>query len=289
MASESAEYTNPETPFSISMDADSGDVVTKPKDTVAFDSDDLPADEENDDVQPGNDASDADGGDEEGADEEGAAEDDGEGGEEDLGAFDPEDADSVAKYDAKYLKEDGFLDLDGTLTKEFWDNSAAGKEGLNDDTYAYLEARGISKAQVKQIEAMAQTQKASDAEGVVKSDNKLFEVAGGADKLQAALKWGKDGGYTKEQQDRFNKITKGKDQAAKEEAVLALMARFEKANPVTKPKLPLRDGTKGQGQRAPSVKPFKDRAEMKAVRDAIKQGDTKAWALYNARRSASTF
>ncbi|TPJ33671.1 hypothetical protein [Mesorhizobium sp. B2-8-3] len=286
---ENAEYTSPETPFSISMDADSGDLVRKPKDAVAFDSDDLPADEENDDVRTDGTTDGADGDEAEGADEEGAAEDDGEGGEEDLGAFDPEDADSVAKFDAKYLKEDGFLDLDGVLTQEFWANQEAGKEGLNDDTYAYLEARGISKAQVKQIEAMAQTQKASDAEGVVKSDNKLFEVAGGADKLQAALKWGKDGGYTQEQQDRFNKITKGKDQAAKEEAVLALMARFEKANPVTKPKLPLRDGTKGQGQKAPSVKPFKDRQEMKEVRDAIKQGDTKAWALYNARRSASKF
>ncbi|RWI06809.1 MAG: hypothetical protein EOQ89_03505 [Mesorhizobium sp.] len=291
MANETAEYTSPETPFSISMDADSGDVESKPKETVAFDSNDLPDDEENDDV-PSQDQSDEsdDAGSDQGADQDDAGGDEeGPGGEDDLGAFDPEDPEVVAKFDQKYLKEDGFLDLDGVLTQEFWANAEAGKEGLNDETYAYLEARGISKAQVKQIEAMATTQKVQSEKSVVEADMKLFQVAGGPDKLQAALKWGKEGGYTADQQARFNKIAKGKDQAAKEEAVLALMARYEKANPPSKPRLPLRDGTKGQGQGAPSIKPFKDRAEMRTVRDAIKQGDTKAWANYNARRAISKF
>lgn len=136
---------------------------------------------------------------------------------------------------------------------------------------------------------MAQTQKDQAAKGVVDADMRLFEAAGGADRLEAALKWGKEGGYTADQQKRFNTVTKGADQAAKEEAVLALMARYDKANPVKPRRLPLRDATKGQGQRTASLKPFKDRAEMREVRDSIKQGDTKAWANYNARRAASQF
>ncbi|KAB2662747.1 hypothetical protein F9K91_21160 [Brucella tritici] len=206
---------------------------------------------------------------------------------EDLGAFDPEDQEVVSRFDARYLDADGDLDLEGALNKEFWDNAAKGKEGLNEATYEYLKSKGIKQSTIKQVEAMALTQKDSEEQGVKAQDQKLFSIAGGPDKLKEALAWGKAGGYTKEQQARFNQITSGTDLAAKEEAVEALMSRFSRANPTPKPKLPKRNATNGQGGKGPSVKPFKDRAEMRAMRDGLRDNDVKGWAQYNARLRAT--
>lgn len=225
-----------------------------------------------------------------------------EGGDEDankaeeLGAFDPEDADSVAKYDAAYLK-DGQLDLEGALTAKFWANKEAGKEGLDDGDYAYLATKGISKGTVKAIEAMAETNKEAAKSSVEKQDLELFTIAAddkgenGPKRLQDALKWGKDGAYNADQQKRFNEVMNGKDFEAKKEAVELLINRWAKANPPPRPSLPGRDATKGQGKTAPSVKPFASRKEADAARKALKDSgaDIKgpAWAEYNRRRAAT--
>jgi hypothetical protein len=283
MSTTYAEVGSTDTPFSISMDSEEGEVKTAGADIT----------KETDDVQPiqdadggGADADDKDAGDEDAGGDEGGEEID--LSEEDLGAYDPEDPDQVARYDQAFQDEDGSL-KDATLSSLFWKRRDAGEEGLPEGVYAYLETKGIKKATVKQIEAMAETEQDAKANSVTKHDEALFTEAGGADALQAALAWGKAGGYTKEQQARFNKITSGKDLEAKKEAVAALMARYNKANPPKRPKVPGRDATKGGGGKPSSALPFKDKFEMRQMRDSLKPNDHAGWALWRKRRAASQF
>lgn len=209
------------------------------------------------------------------ANPEGGAEgdDEGDGGNEpeapkDLGEFDPE---KVADWDAQYVK-DGSLDVHGALSQEFFANAEAGNEGLNEGTYAYLESKGISKATVKDIEAMAKTNRefaAKDAANVKKEhDLALMTEAGGPDPLKEALKWGKEGGYTKEQQERFNQVMAGDDLEAKKDAVAALMVRSGIKK--DKPRVPARDATKGQGKTNNQVQPFASREEYRKAFDEAK-------------------
>lgn len=288
MASETADFTLPNNkPIAMNM---GGDVEELKKDDISFDSDDLDKEDKKDDEKGADrDAPDGDG--PEGDAAEGAGDEEEGAGEQpaDLGAFDPADPEVVAKFDKQYLDADGDLDIEGSLSKEFWANAAAGKEGLNEATYEYLKAKGIKPSVVKGFEAQAQTLADAQKQSVAAQDGKLFEIAGGPDALAAALEWGKKGGYSKEQQERFNKATAGKDFEAKQEAVEALMARYRRANPPAKPTIPQRDATKGQGKATDTTKPFKDRAEMKRVRDALHDNDKAGWASYNRRRAITKF
>lgn len=289
MSKETAEYSFGGTSEGVSVDMGNVDtdekVIGGSAKGITFDSDDLdkgtksePEDVADGSTEEGN-SDDASGTD---ADEEGDGESTEVGEDAELGEWDPENEEVVAAYDARYSK-DGKLDLEGVLSQEYFSNAAKGVEGLNEETYKYLEAKGISRSAIKQVEAMAQTQKAAEETSVKAHDQKLFDIAGGPDSLSQALEWGKKGGYSAEQQERFNKITKGKDFEAKQEAVEALMARYRRANPVNRPKLPKRDATKGQGKTVPGLKPFKDRNEMRQVRDSLKDNDTAGWAAFRAR------
>ena len=285
--------------MSLQMGGDGDTVKRQETDRVEFDTDDLAPEEEDqdgdavqDDAQdaPGESGSD----DDSGESEEDAGDDEGADDEADLGDFDPEDEEVVAKFDAKYLTEDGQIDAEGSLSAEFFANAEKGIEGLNEGTYAYLESKGISKATVKQIEAMAATQKDAATKSVVADDIKLMSLVStpgkqdGPERLQAALAWGKEGGYDADAQKRFNAVMKGKDYQAKADAVEALVARYEKANPPKKPTLPKRDATKGQGQRTSSIKPYASRAEMQKAMKGF--GDNRAaWETHKQRLAVSKF
>lgn len=145
---------------------------------------------------------------------------------EDLGEWNPEDPEVKAKYDERYFGEDGKLNR-GVLADEFFRNYSKAENkadaGLNESTYAYLnDTLGLSKETVKEIErgqlALAQ-----------QNDTAFFERVGGKDRYEAALKWGRDGGYTKEQQERFNALRK-KGGPDFDDAVDALMQRYFRAN-----------------------------------------------------------
>lgn len=290
MPSETANFTIPDTSTAISMTEGGQPEVVNAKATN-FDSNDIK--EKPEDVSTGKPDV------REGDDLEAPGDGEGEAGEDEtegeqsevLGDFNAEDPEVVAKFDAKYLDAEGDLDIDGAISKEYWANIEAGKEGLDEATYAYLKSKGIKASTIKSYEAMAKTVKDAETQSVAAHDAKLFEVAGGPDKLAEALEWGKKGGYSAEAIARFNKTTAGKDLEAKEEAVEALMAKFHRANPPAKPVLPQRDATKGQGQQKPSVKPFKDLGEAKKVRDALgdQPSNSPGWQDYNRRRAASTF
>lgn len=205
-----------------------------------------------------------------GAEQEDSGEDSGEDSPalEDLGDFDPNDTE---KWDAQYKTEDGTIN-EAALSAEFWKNGKDGDnyKGLNEGTYKYLESLGISRQTAKNVEAALVTKQDADAKAAEGTDAELFTLAGGPDKLKAALDWGKAGGYTPEQRAKFDKVMKGKDKAAKAEAVELLIARHGKANPTPakeKPRLPQRDATKGRGQPA-GTQPFANREEYRAARTA---------------------
>lgn len=285
MAKETAEYSlgGESRGLTIEMGGTEGeDIRHAAKDRVEFDTDELDAD----DVEAGaDDAGEAD-----------TADDDAPGGGEDvedagpLPDFDPEDPEVVEAYDAKFTTESGELDVEGAFSAEYFSNLEKGVDGLNEATYEYLAAKGISKATVKQIEAMAATARDAEKAGASNHDDALFEIAGGPDELAKALAWGKEGGYSADQQKRFNKVTGGKDLEAKQEAVEALMSRYRRANPPKKPSLPKRDATKAQGRSSgDGAKPFTSRTEMREFRAQLRDNDTKGWAAFNARLKASNF
>ena len=137
---------------------------------------------------------------------------------EPLGEWKPDDTATVDAYDKRYFLEDGAGKLnEEVLSKEFWDNKAAGKAGLHEATYNFLsDTLGVSKETVQRLEAglVAAGDMATAA---------FYSKVGGKDSYDAAVKWGKEGGYTPEQRTRFNaEIAKGG--AAAEDAVLALIA-----------------------------------------------------------------
>lgn len=208
---------------------------------------------------------------EEGSDE--TAEDQDESDEsdadEDLGEFVAED---VEKWDAKYQNDEGELNQE-LLTSEFEANFADGTADINEGTRAYLKSKGISDGMIDAQIAAYQTIQEAAKNAAKDHDLKLFEIAGDTDTLKDALAWGKSEGYSEEQKKRFNAVMDGDDLLAREEAVEILMARYNKANPKTKPKprLPQRDATKGQGRKSntPAIRPFANKDEWRqAKRDA---------------------
>lgn len=224
---------------------------------------------------------------------EGTAEADGgeEGGEEageleDLGEYDPTNEETISKFDARYVQEDGTLDVRGSLSREFWANAEKGVDGLNEATYAYLKDRfGVDKDTVKDIEAAQKAQLAA-------SQNVVHERFGGKEKFEAAMEWARKGGYTKAQRDRFNAITKSNDPLAVDEALTALQARFEKANPSTtkaperRPVRPARDVTSAATRR--TIEPYASRDEWaKDFREARDSGSDSRLAEVRRRLKVS--
>lgn len=217
-----------------------------------------------------------------------------EGGDGDEGADDPvdlpeafnaEDPETVAAFEKTYLK-DGELNEEA-LSQEFFANAEKGQDGLNEATYDFLKSKGVSKATAKRVEALLVNEADATKNSAKQQDFALFEVAGGSDSLKSMLDWGKNGGYTADQQKRFNDVMKGTDLEAKKEAVELLKSRFSSSDEA-RPTTPKRDATKGNGKPSNAVKPFASRQEWRAARRAA--GDNKdALRKVDARAKASGF
>ena len=215
---------------------------------------------------------------------------------EDLGEFSEDD---VERWDTEYRAENGDLDMQ-RLSAEWWANVSDEDtvDGtLNEGTYAYLAKSGIPKEMVKEYESALRAQRVAEKAGpsdadAAAADMALFERAGGPDKLQAALAWGKEKGYTAAQQERFNAVIKGDDAEAKADAVDLLMSRYS-ADPevkaaaikAAKPSTAARDVTRTAATKSGAVKPF---ASREAYREADK-GATREQQKANARRAALGF
>lgn len=194
----------------------------------------------------------------------------GDGGDEapDVGEFRADDPDVVALYDATYKTPDGALNMEA-LSGEWWSSAVQSEDGvfvgtLKDGTYAYLESLGIPKDVVKDYEKAMVAQAAHvRAEIVAKS--------GGKDTVEAALKWGREGGYTPAQRERFNAAMRSSDLETVSDALDALVARYERSNPradgakKTPPPVPRREvrtdrasASDGYGSREEWAKDFRE-------------------------------
>lgn len=208
-------------------------------------------------------------------DDDGADRDDAdteEDGEElsDLGDFDPE---APEAYEERYRTEDGQLNME-VLSAEFFANG----DGLNEGTYDYLASLGLDKNTVKEVERLKKAELDGANAATSQGDMELFTLAGGPEPLREALDWGKKGGYSKDQQAKFNKVMAGKDMDAKKEAVELLMARFGKA-PKPRPTKQARDATKGGGKRQSTVKPFANRTEYRKAKAEAGENQAKRKAV----------
>lgn len=170
-----------------------------------------------------------------------------EGDPEPLPEFDPNNAEVYDKYDARYLKEDGSLNEDA-VGAEFWANFAKSEDKkefghLPENTYKYFEDRfAVSREFIHRIERglVADAQKQSAA---------FFERVGGQERYNAALDWARKGGYSKAQRDRYNALAaKGGEEFT--DAVDALMARYERANPSAARKPGPRDRRRSSPERS---------------------------------------
>ena len=150
-----------------------------------------------------------------------------------LPEFDPEKPEAVKAYedtfrpngklDLKALGSDWFKNAGGT------DPEALAKGKLSDGTTKWLNSIGIDDSTIAEVTA-AQVERIKSQS--TQATAQVVAIAGSAEALEAALKWGgKEGGYTAAQIERFNKAYKGGDPDARAEAVEALMARYGKANP----------------------------------------------------------
>lgn len=142
---------------------------------------------------------------------------------EDLGEYKDEDAE---KWVAAYKTKEGTLDT-ARLTAEWYKNKSAEGDAsgkLNEGTYKFLEKQGLSRADVDAIGLALEAQSRTIQTGLV-------ERAGGQEGLDAALAWGRAGGYTKTQLDRFNSAMSSNNLEQMQEAIDLLTARYSKANP----------------------------------------------------------
>lgn len=141
-----------------------------------------------------------------------------------LGEWKPEDPEVAAKFEARYFTKEGKFNY-AEVSREFYSNAKDGLPGtLHEDTYKFLEdTLGITKEAAQQIERGL----VADGE---KSTSAFYQRVGGKERYNAAVEWGKKN-YTPAQRERFNTLTRGTDAAARDDAVDALLARFDKAVP----------------------------------------------------------
>lgn len=206
---------------------------------------------------------------------------------EDLGEFKVEEQE---KWDKAYTKEGGLLNVD-RLSAEWWSNhkDEGGSGKLNEGTYKFLEKKGFSRADVDAIGAALEAQA-----GTIQSG--LEERAGGKEALDAALQWGRSGGYSTSQMERFNKAMKSNDLEAMQEAIDLLRVRYEKANPQDKSKAEAPQRTKPKETRGAvvpraqedNVEKYKSMEEQIEARRALNKikdpvARRQAWTKHIAR------
>ncbi len=157
-----------------------------------------------------------------------------------LPAFDADNAEVKAQYDARYFPE-GKLNR-SLLSQEFWKGLSKVPEGeapkdhgyLSEETYKYLQVEtGMSLEDIHDYEAgLVARQKLQQVEGNTALVQRIQQVEGGVPAFTAAVNWAKgEKGYTAEQKARWNAIYAKGPSADLDDALDALMTRYRKANP----------------------------------------------------------
>jgi hypothetical protein len=191
----------------------------------------------------------------------------------------------MEKFDARYFK-DGKLDQ-AALSTEFWANFAKAEDKsavtLNASTLGYLNDRlGLAPEFVKEVcDSLVAKQTVQE--------ESLYATIGGKDAFETMVKWGKEGGYTPAQRERFNKALKAGG-ADLEDALVALQARYQKANPdAAKPTTPPRPPRASTPQRNATAAAGGTGAASAGDTFATKAEYSKAWSEgLAAQKAAST-
>lgn len=222
---------------------------------------------------------------------------------EDLGDWDPDNAETAEKFDARYFKstDDGSSELNMDAFASEVAANAAKEEGtpvLNEATYGWLKDRmGVSKDYADSI-IKGQIALRKQAE------DDFYGRVGGKEVYDAKLAWAKDN-YTADQKTRFNAAVQ-KGGAEAEEAIELLNTRWEKAGnkaPGAKrdagrkgvpPRRAVSPGKTTTSAENPGggggLKPFADADEHRhAMAEAQRSGDKAKIALVRKRLAASTF
>lgn len=207
------------------------------------------------------------------------------GSAEDLGDFDPANAESVSKYETAFLTAEGGPNMEA-LMAEYGRNEEKGEGQLNEGTYAFLQDRfGLTLDQIKDFEADRKARRDADALGF---HNAVTEAAGGS-AVADLVAWGRTV-YTPAQLKKYNADVQSGDPEVAAAAVALLKQRYDKANPPRAGVRPRRDVTANAGRKPTGVEPFKTQAEYRAAnREARNSGDQAQLDLVRKRLKASPF
>lgn len=205
-----------------------------------------------------------------------------------LPAFDPDNEETVAAYEKRYIKEDGEVNFEA-FNKSFYASMAENPEkpDITADERAFVKKKlGVSDAAIDTyLGGVAQKSKDLDAA--------IHAEFGGKENLDAAIAWASQGGYTDAQKAKFNAALKAGGEDLKDQLDL-LKARHGVAAPKAKaepapakerrPSSPKASSTEATVGNGPSVEPYGSLAEyqrdmaaysakndIKGMRDAEKR------------------
>jgi len=187
---------------------------------------------------------------------------------EDLGEYKADDPETVAKFDKRFINEDGTLN-ERAIGEEFWGDYANLKDGETGDlrpaTRAYLkDTFKVSDAFIDQTrDGLVALQ--------VQRDTEFANKFGGKEAVTAAIAWAKGGGYTPEQRARFNALQKEGGEAFSE-AVELLISRHGAAS-----------GGKAQGSREGLPGRRQSTPARQATKTATPGGSTNAQGLFQTK------
>lgn len=224
--------------------------------------------------------------------------------EDDLGDFDPDNEETVSKFDAKFTVEGegGGAEINqAAFSAEVdADLKAGGTGSLKPATYEYLKARfGVTK---EYADSLIKGQLALRSQ----NEDAFYAKVGGAETYAKKLEWAKTG-YTPAQKARFNAaVAAGGEEAA--DALDLLNAKYAAANKgaedgdgkdvgkrpgigIRRPASPKKSTTTSANPGGGTdLKPFADAEEhRKAQAEALKSGDKAKLDLVRKRLVKSTF
>lgn len=149
-----------------------------------------------------------------------------------LPAFDAAVPDTVEAYDKAFRDAEGTgfnmpaLSADWSKNAKTDPKTGAITGSLSEDTYKYLETKGIDRATVKAVE-----------DGMVArmtlQRQEVFTRTGGEQNYAKAIEWARKGGYDAAATAKFNKDLNAGG-PTRNDAVDLLMQRFNKANPAAR-------------------------------------------------------
>lgn len=200
-----------------------------------------------------------------------------------LPEFDAAKPETVEAYTKSFVGADGKSFNMANLSADWQKNAKVAADGtitgnLSEGVYKFLESKGIDRETVRSVEAGQVARLTADR-------NAVFTQAGGEAPYNAAIKWAREGGYTKEAAAKFNTDLNAGG-AARKDAVDLLMQRHTTANPPARRVSPAKstaDAASPAGGPTGGVQPYANYAEYQT--DLRKARSTNDQVLLDATRA----